>query len=223
MRQEEQLVPTAEDTGADVDESSVQDRPATPEGALEFMWQAFANLNEWVRFSDTKAAAVLAADAAIIGVAATLLAGNRPAFLDSPFAVVWMFTLAVGAFYSAVHALASLMPQLRLPGRNEVPPPPSAQSTTSSEESSSLVFFMDIEANFPSAREFHAAVSNALADPERAVFQISHQVWVNSRIAAIKYQRVSAAINGLFVTVCLGFVGVVVVAVCSLLRSLNGK
>lgn len=186
----------------------------TPEGALDFMWQAFSNLNEWVRFSDSKAAAVLAADGVILGAFASLLAGEGTNALHGTVVVLWLCSILVATFYSACYALWSLLPQLKvnLPKRRSHPTPVAA------EDSSSLVFFMDIDKKFPTSKEFHDKINEALHDPAKAVQQISQQVWANSKVAAIKYSRVEKSLKGLVIAVPLGFIGVILLSVTRLLK-----
>ncbi len=191
--------------------------PAGSESALEFMWQAFGNLNEWVRFSDTKAAAVLAADGVLIGALTTVLTGNRPHVLASTLALIWICAVILAAFYSAAYALASLLPQLRVKPKSS-----GSDETSSVEEASSLVFFADIDKAYPSAAKFHDTVRKALQDPERAVTEISHQVWANSKVAAVKYGRVTKSVSALLVAVYLGCIGVISLGISLIIRSING-
>jgi len=175
--------------------------PVSPDTDLGFMWSTFTNLNEWVRFSDAKAAAVLAADGAMVGAIATWLAGSHVGPVNHPVAVVWLISVVMSAFYSASYALSSLTPKLK-----------------TGENSSSLIFFADIERHFPTSAEFTAKIRKELADPDRAVTEIAQQVWANSKIATLKYARVAQAIYGLSLAVYMGFAGVVVLAVIRLTK-----
>jgi hypothetical protein len=177
--------------------------PASGEAELEFVWRAFTNLNDWVRFSDTKAAAVLAADGVIVASIATLLAGSHTSVFQRPLAIIWLAAIVIAAFYSAVNALTSISPRLK-----------------TSEESSSLVFYMDIDRGYPSSAAFTKTLREALANPDRAVTEIGQQVWANSKVASLKYRFVAKALNGLACAVYLGFTGILVLAVIRLAGSL---
>lgn len=197
------------------------EEPTSSEGALDFMWQTFSNLNEWVRFSDAKAAAVLATDGVIVGALVSVLVGSRPDVLNSRFALIWITAIVIAASYSAAYALLSLMPQLKLSVKKRQTQSRDSdviEEVDSSEESSSLVFFMDIEKKFPTSKEFHDTIQRSLAQPDRAVRELTQQVWANSAVAAVKYTRVSRAIGGLLVAAFLGFGGAIALAVYLLLK-----
>jgi hypothetical protein len=187
--------------------------PASSGAALEFAWRTFENLNQWVRFSDAKAAVLLAANGAITGALVSFVTGSKTALLQNPWNILWLLAVVALTLHSACNALGSLMPQLRIRRRKKEPP--------SSEESSSLVFFGDIADRFPSAAQFHEAVTEALANPDEGVAEICHQVWANSKVAAVKYRRVTNSVYGLTVALLVGFIGAVSLSVQFLIEALS--
>ena len=206
------------------EEKALVERETTSaDGALDFMWQAFGNLNEWVRFSDTKTAAVLAADGVIVSALATVLVGSKPHILETWPVILWVTLVMLAAFYSATFALGALMPQLRISRKPAARPTEPTDEADSSEESSSLVFFMDIDKKFPTAREFHATINEALTNPDRAVNEITQQIWANSKVAAVKYHRVTMALYGLLVSIVVGFCGALGLAVYAFARAIYGS
>src|SRR5580658_9923838 len=98
--------------GSSAHQADVLPAPSSPgQAEIDFVWRAFSNVNDWVRFSDAKAAAVLAADGVLVASIAAWLAGTHTSVLQSRVVVAWLGTIAVAAFYSAARAQCSLIPR----------------------------------------------------------------------------------------------------------------
>ncbi|MEV6925872.1 Pycsar system effector family protein [Dactylosporangium sp. NPDC051485] len=141
------------------------------------VWTPLQHVNEWIRFADGKATALLAAS----GVLGGLLAGTHPiGAVHRPADV-----LALGAFVIAMAAvttcagvsLLSLQPRVR---RRLATP--------------SLLYFGDVMRQFAESPERFSAAFLALAADNVALGrEIARQVWTNSAIASVKFRLVSVA------------------------------
>lgn len=211
-----QLVKMLEHPAGSVAQEAGQKEPVEdasirpPEAEIEFMWRSFTNINEWVRFSDTKAAAVLAANGVIVGSIATWLAGSHIGVTGSWPVILWLGFIVIASFYSAAYSLWSLLPTLFV----------SKHIASTNKGKISLIFFADIARHFPTPEDYLLTVHKTLSDPQGAIAEISQQVWANSSVAEYKYVRVTNAIRGLAYAVCLGFFGIVILAALRLARSI---
>jgi hypothetical protein len=139
-------------------------------------WRSLQQVNEWIRFADAKAVAVLAGSGVLGGVLVT-----RVPVLDDFKAhgvrAVLLSAAIVCVGISALLSLQILAPRLR------------------TGESRSLIYFDHIARRYEGER--NAFVDNYIALIEHdddLVRQVADQIWSNSRVARHKFRRVSFAI-----------------------------
>jgi hypothetical protein len=169
--------------------------PSAPTGlgpATEALWKVYVELNEWVRFADAKAGAILAADMVIV----SLLPGALFSKEFRPFATTGSTLAAVAAILGCLGLLASAVLCLwcikpRIKSRPAGP--------------ASLIFFSHIAEGHDDADAF-ARAARDFDDPEKAYLQISRQVWANAWVADRKHDAVRRAVYGLMFGLAFGVV-----------------
>lgn len=163
--------------------SDGQPTPADMVEATRYLWQIFDIINHWIRNSDTKAAAVLSANAILANAAVSAFGrvnGFDERFLrHHPVVLVLDLLALVTAMISVGFSLNCIAPKMVSGGP---------------EADDSLIFFGHI-ARRPSARAYEAEVHQTLTNEEKAMNQISDQVWINSRIVTSKLRSVLWAIR----------------------------
>lgn len=143
--------------------------------------------NEWVRFLDTKATAVLAANAAIAAALASV-AKDGGWYLLPPL---------IGILFSIYHGILCIAPRLyptrgALPNLLDVVGPP--HFTATALEKTSVIFFEHV-AEHANGAAFLAASREIYSDPERLLEHVAEQVWANARVARNKSYHVGRAVQ----------------------------
>lgn len=154
---------------------AAQAGPASePLRATDSQWRIYGLINEWIRFADPKAGALLAANALML-VSAVGAFKDHKAFFNSHMLVSVLGVVGlVGLIASAYCCLVSIFPRTRAAGGK------------------SLIFFDHIAGNASPGEYSRAA--DALGHEDRAFAEISEQVWQNARIAADKHEWIARAI-----------------------------
>jgi hypothetical protein len=158
----------------------------------EDAWRSLQQVNEWVRFADTKAAAVLAGSGVLGGV----LVAAVPSLADFRAHTTRAVLLSVAIICVGVSSLLSLRilaPRLR------------------TGEPRSLIYFDHIARRY--AADCNGFVDNYLALARTAddlSRQVAEQIWSNSRVARRKFVRVSLAVRFLGVAMVAAGLAVVV-------------
>jgi hypothetical protein len=139
-------------------------------------WRVLGQVNDWIRFADTKAGAVVAAS----GVLGGLLVKSAPSRNDfrthTTYAVLLSLALASVAV-GMLLALRVLTPKLR------------------SGEPRSLVYFSHVAKKYPRTPSDFVERFKSMADDENQLaIQVLDQVWANSCVAYRKYRMVTWAI-----------------------------
>lgn len=155
------------------------------------MWKNFNTINEWIRFSDTKAGAIVAANGVIATIVLSKLAESKNFFDSYPIFLVLLVIGILTTFISIILSIICLTPTLKI-GRT----------------SSSLIFFASIAEKFDSYDAYEEASLNALTVDEQVFSQITHQVWANSKVAWKKYKAVTWATYFLIITILIGLVSI---------------
>lgn len=146
---------------------------------IEEVWHAFAQVNDWIRFADAKAAALLATG----GVLGGLLVNATPSSLPASrlgVATIVLFVLAATAdAFSVLMSLLALQPRL------------GARTAATS-----LIYFDHIARRFGDDRdgfvEAFADISTGAAT-DALSRDISRQIWANSLVARRKFRHVTSA------------------------------
>lgn len=159
--------------------------------AIETMWKNYNTINEWIRFSDTKAGAIIAANGVIATIVFSKLAEAKGFFESTTIFLILLIIGILASFFSIILSLVCLTPTLKI-GKTK----------------SSLIFFANIAEKFTSSNDYEKATLNALKNDEQAFSQISQQVWANSKVAWKKYKIVTWATYFLELTILIGIIGI---------------
>lgn len=143
--------------------------------ATDHLWRTLQTINEWTRFADAKAGAVLTAN----GVLGTLAAG----FVKDHWAILAANrTIAILAFACGALLIGSsfvcvkcLLPKVKVKG-----------------ETDSLLFFHHIA--LKDEEGYLIAAAEALHDDDKAFREVGKQVWANAKVAREKHQEIYWAI-----------------------------
>ncbi len=150
--------------------------------SLDNLWKTYGIINEWIKFSDAKAGAVLALNGVIIGLIYSNLQNNPGDFTKHPIIFTsLMLGILVGCI-SIYFCLRCLNPTLKLG------------------EPNSLIFFSHISQKFKKYEDYVNAANNAFNDEKNLQDDLSQQIWVNSKVAHNKYVAVTWAIRLLSLT-----------------------
>ncbi|WP_435017834.1 Pycsar system effector family protein [Tundrisphaera sp. TA3] len=164
--------------------------------ATEHLWKTLQGINEWIRFADAKAGAVLTAN----GVLATLAAGviEKQSDLLSKYQSLKIVTLICGLalLLSSIACVKCLYPRVRVKG-----------------EIRSLLFFHHIATVYADPPRY-LDKARELSEPDMAFREVGTQVWANSRVAREKHREVAFAIGAtgasLFVSLSVWIIAILV-------------
>jgi hypothetical protein len=151
------------------------------------LWRVHSSVQDLVRFSDTKAAAILTAEGVVLGIAfANLVALLGTAQVEPIFGLIMLLSLGAGAT-SFLCALRSLAP------------------TVFHNDDGSLIYFAPIARRFATAKAYEEAVRTGLSTHDDLISELSRQIWANSQIASVKYALVRRSIQmlGLSALLCI--------------------
>ena len=159
---------------------------------IETLWKSYSIINEWIRFSDTKAGAILAINGVIASIVLSKLAnGNN--FLDvHQIFPVLLILGTITTFISTIFSIYCLSPTLKVGDINN-----------------SLIFFANIAERFGSHYDYEKIAQDVLADEKQAATQIAQQVWANSKVAWKKYKAVAWATYFLGLTILIGILSII--------------
>lgn len=135
------------------------------------VWGVLTQTNEWIRFADAKATALLAAGGVLGGL--LVISVPAPDSWGECLPQLVFFTGAILAVVlSTIMSLFALLPRL---GRHAPP--------------SSLIYFNDVARRFANDREgFALALTTAVDDPAVMRADVVTQIWANSKVAHRKYR-----------------------------------
>jgi hypothetical protein len=143
------------------------------------IWKIYETVNEWIRFSDSKAGAVLAANGVIIGLLAPSAIKFKQLILSDTFLTNISIACLTSLLVSVVLSLVSLTPTLKI-----------IQPKTH-------IYFGHIAESFPDASSYQKELSDNPKVTTSLSAQIAGQIWANSKIALWKYRLTKWAILSL--------------------------
>jgi len=149
---------------------------------IESLWNTYEMINKWIRFSDTKATAILAVNGVIAGFYFSNVDILKEILLRSPLALTPLFVALGFIIISTWFSVSCIRPRLKI----DVKP--------------SLIFFSDVSNNYSTAENYEKDMKAMLANKEEIGTQLSRQVWANSKIAQCKYDSITCAIIFLVLT-----------------------
>jgi hypothetical protein len=176
---------------------------------VESLWKTYQATGEWIRFTDTKAGATLAACGVLAGVVAGALKDNRKEILASvPLSMC--LALALLALLSAVvYGMNCISPTLGFQKKKGLTRSPVAFL----DAKESVIYFEHVAA-LEKPEDYELVASEIFADAERTRTQVAQQVWALARVCSEKNRQVAWAIRLLAVSLVLftlaalvGFVG----------------
>ncbi len=139
-------------------------------------WKTFSLVNEWVRFSDTKAATLLAIQGVLLGIFSQSDWTKYPDKLGC-FPVVIGVVAILLTLISMFFAFNSLNPKLKLMGGN------------------SPLFFGSIASGFKNSHEYQQHFDKTMHSEEAIAKELSGQIFVNSQIAMRKFTDVTYSLR----------------------------
>ncbi len=135
------------------------------------LWQTLSELNEWVRYADGKAVALLGIQGILIGLVVTFIRD----ILNSASNWIATTSFILGSICIGVALICSLIclsPRLK---NNRI----------------SLIYFQSITRNFSTPEHYFQTLKDKFNTEEKASDVLSEQIYTNSRIASMKYYWVS--------------------------------
>ena len=155
----------------------------------ENSWKSLQLVTEWIKFSDVKAGALLAASGAFGGYLTTNLVDVTRWKLTPMHTAASLLALA-SVLVSAFLAVRVLNPRLDIGG------PPS------------LLYFRDVAGRHKEDREgFVESYLTLVADDAHLATALAEQVWANNIVASYKFTHVRRSVWALAAGLAFGFVG----------------
>jgi hypothetical protein len=143
----------------------------------EMMWKIYEDIRELVKFSDAKAAAILAANGAILAIIFSKSVDNVDFLIENKIllaSIALGFVFGFGSIYCAMRAIE---PRLDLG------------------EPSSLLYFAHIASNFNNHYIYKLYAERAFGNESETSNQIAYQIWANSIVALKKYKKIQMALH----------------------------
>lgn len=173
---------------------------------IESLWKIYNAVNEWIKFSDTKAAVVLATNGVVLSIFfSNILKYIKPLFLYqvlTSFVILFIIIGTVAGILSIIYAIFCLIPD------------------TGSYKSKSLVFFGDI-AQFDTPEEYSKEAKKELFNELNLKDHIFQEIWINSRIASDKYDNVKLSIKLLGIAVLFLIISFVICIFINMIGGVN--
>jgi hypothetical protein len=142
-----------------------------------FMWNIYNSITDQIKFCDTKATAILASNGVILSIIFSksidniqFLKSNKLVLFDS----LLIFTFGILSIYYCVKCLS---PRLE---NNSI---------------QSIIFFEDIAQYFNTPDEYDQVAGNIAKNDAEFTRQISHSIWIISKIASKKYNYILKAVK----------------------------
>lgn len=137
-------------------------------------WKIFSQVNEWIRFADLKATALLA----VGGVLGGLLIRSVPSGCTGCQAPLALYGVAIVAVVlSTIMSLVALLPRLGRAG-----------------EPTSVFYFHHVARRYSrDPRAFAEAFMATVDDPAATTREVVAQIWANSQVARRKFRIVTYA------------------------------
>ena len=181
--------------------------PTPTADAAEQAWKTLGLVNDWTRFLDGKAVAILLADGGIAGGFSNLIKGDTD-FLATHhwflfFIVVLFFCLGCSVFKALYCVTPTLYPgKAPLPTMFNVLGKPSLVNVP--EDKKSVTFFEHIASKHNGAQGYGDAALPIFSDNLRTYQEIAAQIHANAKIAHQKSEDVGRAVQFLVLTLCCG-------------------
>jgi hypothetical protein len=141
----------------------------------ENLWKTLETINELIRFSDTKATAILAMNGVVAGFYFSNTSTIQTAIKQQPIAFMPLIVAVGLILVSSVFSAYCIIPRLKM------------------NKSNCLIFFCDIANTYESANAYAAAIKDEMTDGKIET-HITDQIWATSKIAVKKYSATGYSI-----------------------------
>jgi len=139
---------------------------------LEPLWKIYESINGWIRFSDTKAVAILGINGVIASFIFSNLSSIKLILEVYNFLVILLMVGIVSFGLSIYFSFQCLSPTLKV------------------DESTSNIYFGNIAENYEDSGTYRKTLRKTILSEEGFFNELTSQIWVNSNIANIKYFNV---------------------------------
>ncbi|WP_419835986.1 Pycsar system effector family protein [Endozoicomonas atrinae] len=142
------------------------------------LWKTYSIVNEWIRYSDTKAYTLLAVQGVFIGLLYKAFDGSIDSSgLTKTLSITGLLLNVISVFF----AFTCINPRLNVTGTQ------------------SPLYFGAI-ASFASADSYQSHFNNKFVTPESVEKELSRQIYINSKIADRKYKNVTYSMRSFVVS-----------------------
>ena len=143
-------------------------------------WNILNNINDWIKYSDTKATILLT----IYGVIITIIYSNANESLigitDSNWVLCFSILSTISSVLSILFCFLCINPRLKNNNPN------------------SVIYFGHIQEKFNNAEEYSKQASDIINDTKLYYKELSEQIHTNSKIAWNKFKNVTWGIRFFF-------------------------
>lgn len=144
---------------------------------MQEYWNILGNINDWIKYSDTKATIILTLYGVIITIIYTNATDSLAGISDSNWIICFSILSAITSLLSILFAFLCINPRLK----NDNP--------------TSIIYFGHIQKKFKDAKEYAQQSSEVLENSEQHIKELSEQIHTNSNIAWKKFSNVSWSIR----------------------------
>ena len=137
------------------------------------LWQVLLQTNEWVRYSDGKAVALLGIQGVLIGLFLLFLRDLNQGAGLTPASTALLSAGIVCILASMVFTFLCLTPRLKSGGK------------------ASPIFFWYVAASFKTPKDYSQYLGENFSTEEQISEVLAEQIHANSRIASVKFRWVS--------------------------------
>ena len=157
----------------------------------EHAWKTFELINMWIKFSDTKAGAILAADGVMVGIALNLIPNQFNIENAPKIYIILLFLGLLTGTSSLYFSLKCLVPNLKMG------------------KSKSIIYFSHIAQNYESPKDYLKSFNRHVSNEETFIDQITDQIWTNSIVSQQKYMAVTWSTRLFAITVFIIIISII--------------
>lgn len=158
----------------------------------EEYWKILNSINEWIKFSDIKAGAILS----IYGVLLTVIYSNAKQVFELLNSNNCILTLAIIAIITSIVSVILSFLTLNPTLKNENP--------------HSIIFFGHVQEKFDEYKKYNEYAVEVIESKDRYRNQLSEQVVINSKICWRKFKLISWSIRFFMATISILLIIIVI-------------
>lgn len=168
---------------------------------IETLWRTYNSINDWIKFSDSKATALLA----INGVILSIIFSNLPKvwilvqgdILKVTLVLTGILITIYFIFATILFSISCLYPKMDKKYRNGL----------------NLLYYKDIAENFNSSDEYLKSSEKMFNNDLELKNQIAKEIFENSTIANNKYKKVKSAIYSFGIAITSTFLSILIILI----------